>query len=59
LIDAVVKGLGLKTRLREVGVGKEMFEKLAEASLRDRFLVTNCIPICKKEEVLEILEMCA
>lgn len=59
LIDAVVKGLGLKTRLREVGVGKEMFERLAEASLRDPFLVTNCVPISKKEEVLEILEMCA
>ncbi|PMD19319.1 iron-containing alcohol dehydrogenase-like protein [Hyaloscypha hepaticicola] len=59
LIEAVVKGLGLKSRLREVGVGKETFESLAEASLRDPFLVTNCIPISKKEEVLEILEMCA
>ncbi|KAE9369077.1 Dehydroquinate synthase-like protein [Stipitochalara longipes BDJ] len=59
LIDAVVRELGLKRRLHEVGVGPEMFEKLAEASLRDPFLQTNCVPIHKKGEVLEILEMCA
>jgi alcohol dehydrogenase class IV len=58
LIEAVVKGLGLKVRLGEVGVGREMFERLAEASLKDPFLVINCVPISKKEEVLEILEMC-
>ncbi|KAN0101407.1 Dehydroquinate synthase-like protein [Hyaloscypha variabilis] len=59
LIDAVVRELGLKRTLQEVGVGSEMFEKLAEASLRDPFLRTNCVPIHKKEEVLEVLEMCA
>jgi alcohol dehydrogenase class IV len=59
LIDAVVRELGLKRTLQEFGVGSEMFEKLAEASLRDPFLRTNCVPIHKKEEVLEVLEMCA
>jgi alcohol dehydrogenase class IV len=59
LIDAVVRELGLKRTLQEVGVGSEMFEKLAEASLRDPFLRTNCVPIHNKEEVLEVLEICA
>jgi alcohol dehydrogenase class IV len=59
LIGAIVRKLGLKCRLGDVGVGREMFGKLAEASLRDPFLETNCMPIHKKEEVLEILEMCA
>jgi len=59
LIEAVVRELGLKSRLHEVGVGPEMFEKLAEASLRDPFLRTNCVPIRKKEEVLEVLATCA
>lgn len=59
LIDAVVRELGLKRRLGEVGVGREMFGRLAEASLRDFFLETNCVPVRRREEVLEILEMCA
>ncbi|PMD29330.1 Dehydroquinate synthase-like protein [Hyaloscypha variabilis F] len=59
LIDAVVGELGLKRTLHEVGVGPEMFEKLAEASLRDPFLRTNCVPIHNKEELLEVLGMCA
>jgi len=36
-----------------------MFGRLAEASLRDPFLVTNCVSIWRKEEVLEVLETCA
>lgn len=59
LLDAVVRSLGLKRTLCEVGVGRVMFQKLEEASLRDSFLETNCVPIQKKEDVLEILEICA
>jgi alcohol dehydrogenase class IV len=59
LLDMFVKELGLKRKLSEVGVGRDMFKKPAEASLRDPFLVTNCGPIHTKEEVMEILEMCA
>jgi alcohol dehydrogenase class IV len=59
LLDGFGRELGLKRRLREVGVGRDMFERLAEASLRDPFLVTNCVPIHRKEDVMEILEMCA
>jgi alcohol dehydrogenase class IV len=59
LIAAIVKELGLKGSLREVGVGRERFGQLAENSLKDPFLVENPVPIHRKEEVLEILEMCA
>lgn len=53
LTDAIVKELGLKRRLSEVGVRRDIFERLAEASLRDPFLETNCVPISRKGEVLE------
>ncbi|CZR57878.1 related to aldehyde-alcohol dehydrogenase [Phialocephala subalpina] len=60
LLDVVVRELGLKRRLSEVGVTERKdLERLAEASLRDLFLVTNAVPITTKEQVLEILEMCA
>ena len=58
-IDAVVRELGLKRRLSELGVGRHRFEELAENSLRDPFLERNPVPITKQEEVMEILEMCA
>ncbi|KAE8448697.1 hypothetical protein EG329_008912 [Mollisiaceae sp. DMI_Dod_QoI] len=60
LLDVVIRELGLKRRLSEVGVVERRdLERLAEASLRDPFLVTNAVPITTKEQVLEILEMCA
>jgi hypothetical protein len=43
----------LKKRLSEVSVRRDMFERFAEASLRDPFLETNCVPISRKEEALE------
>ncbi|KUJ15093.1 putative Fe-containing alcohol dehydrogenase [Mollisia scopiformis] len=60
LLDVVIRELGLKRRLSEVGVvERKDLERLAEASLRDPFLITNAVPITTKEQVLEILEMSA
>ncbi|CZR65058.1 uncharacterized protein PAC_14958 [Phialocephala subalpina] len=60
LLDVVIRELGLKRRLSEVGVVERMdFERLADASLRDPFLVTNVVIITTNEHVLEISEVCA
>ncbi len=59
LLDVVVRELGLKRHLSEVGVGREKFDKLAEISLRDPALLTDAVRIDKKGQVLEILEFCA
>lgn len=59
VIDAVVRELGMKRSLRQANVGREKFEELAVNSLKDFLLETNPLPIRVKEQVLEILEMCA
>ena len=57
MLDAVIRELGLPRSLREVGVGRDQFDGLAEKSLRDRFCRTNPVPLVSKEQVVEILEM--
>lgn len=58
-IDAIVRGLGLPRSLEEVGVGRDKFEVIAESSVKDKCCTVNPIPLTKKEQVLEILEMAA
>jgi len=57
IIDAVVRELGMPRSLKEVGVGREKLDVLAENSLKDRWLPTNPVPVTTKEQVLSILEM--
>ncbi len=59
LIDAVARELGMPRSLEEVGVGKDKFEALAVNSLEDLCTKANPAKIDKKEQVLEILDMCA
>ena len=59
VLDAVIRELGMPRSLREVGVGRERFAELAVNSLSDPLLPTNPVPIHSKEQVMEILEMCA
>ncbi|KAH7062478.1 putative Fe-containing alcohol dehydrogenase [Macrophomina phaseolina] len=58
-LDAVISELKMPRSLDAMGVGRERFEELALSSLRDRWCTTNAVPLRKKEQVLEILEMCA
>ena len=58
-LDAVFRELGMPRSLKEVGVGRDKFQKLAENSLKDPCCVVNPIPLERKEQVIEILEMCA
>jgi alcohol dehydrogenase class IV len=57
VIDAIVRELGMPRTLAEVGIKKEQLDELAENCLKDPWLQTNAVPITKKEQVLEILNM--
>ena len=59
LIDVIVRELGMPRSLKEVGIGREKFEALAVNSLEDKCTQANPAKIDKKEQVLEILDMCA
>jgi alcohol dehydrogenase class IV len=58
-IDAIVRELGLPRSLREVGVGRDKWDVIAESSIKDKCCTVNPIPLTKKEQVIEILEMAA
>lgn len=57
VLDAVIRELGMPRTLKEVGVGREQLDKLAENCLKDPWLKTNPVPLTDKKQVLEILEM--
>lgn len=56
-LDAVFRDLGMPRSLSEFGIGRNKLEGLAEGSLSDRYCKANAIPLEKKEQVMEILEM--
>lgn len=56
-LDAVFRALGMPRTLREVGVGRDRLDGLAENSLKDPCCGVNPVPLTRKEQVLEILEM--
>ncbi|PQE19498.1 hypothetical protein CJF32_00007469 [Rutstroemia sp. NJR-2017a WRK4] len=59
VIGAIIDELGLPRTLKDVGVGRDKFEALTVNCLKDRWLATNPVPVTTKEQVGEILEMCA
>lgn len=57
-LDAIIRELGLPRTLKAYGIGRDQLEGIAESSLKDVCCGWNVIPLKKKEQVLEILEMC-
>jgi alcohol dehydrogenase class IV len=57
VLDAVIRELGMPRSLKDVGVGRDKLDLLAENSLHDRWCQTNPVPLKEKSQVLEILEM--
>jgi len=57
LLDELIGGLGLPTRLSEVGVSPEHFDKIAEMSMSTPWVPFNPRPIPGPEQVREILEL--
>src|SRR5699024_7356201 len=56
VLDIIIRELGLPRSLKDVGVGREHLDGLAENSLHDRWCVSNPVPLKEKGQVLEILE---
>lgn len=57
-LDAIIRELGFPRTLKEYGIGRDKLDAIAESSLKDALCQKNVIPLTKKEQVLEILEMC-
>ncbi|PIG90164.1 Fe-containing alcohol dehydrogenase [Aspergillus arachidicola] len=57
VLDAVIRELGMRRSLKDVGVGRDQLDQLAENSLHDRWCKTNPVPLTEKSQILEILEM--
>ncbi|PYH46123.1 iron-containing alcohol dehydrogenase [Aspergillus saccharolyticus JOP 1030-1] len=57
VLDAIIQELDLPRSLKDVGVGREHLDSLAESSLQDPWCRTNPVPLTEKSQVLEILEM--
>jgi alcohol dehydrogenase class IV len=55
MLRALTRALGLPETLKEVGVGKDKVDLLAEHSLEDVCSGTNPVPLTTKEQVLELL----
>jgi alcohol dehydrogenase class IV len=55
-LDIIIRELGLPRSLKEVGVnGEEIQDRVAEASLTDKYCLSNPIQLESKQQVLEIL----
>lgn len=57
LLDVFIRELGMPRTLKEVGIGRDKLDSLAQNSLNDLWIKTNAKPITEKSQVLEILEM--
>lgn len=57
VLDAIIRELGMPRSLADVGIGRDKLDMLAENSLHDPLCQSNPVPLTKKSQVLEILEM--
>ncbi|KAJ6569796.1 putative Fe-containing alcohol dehydrogenase [Mycena vulgaris] len=57
LLNVFVRALGMARTLKEVGVGRDKFAKLAEFSVLDPFAPKNPVPLKEPAQIMEILEM--
>ncbi len=54
-----VKALGLPTRLAEVGVGEDKFEKISKIAINHRFVQANPRPFKSEADIVDLLRMAA
>lgn len=57
--DAFIRGLGLPRSLREVNVGPDRFQAIADYAMKDIWGRTNPRPISRPDDVMEILRAAA
>lgn len=56
-IGALIESLGLPTRLSDVGVTPDMYEKIAELAMANPFVQANPRPIRAPADIVEILKL--
>ncbi|MEL6875948.1 MAG: iron-containing alcohol dehydrogenase, partial [Pseudomonadota bacterium] len=56
LVSELISGLGLPTRLRDVGVSEDQLDAIAEGSLQNAWVRGNVVPIDRAEQVRTILD---
>ncbi|SPP93004.1 iron-containing alcohol dehydrogenase [Bradyrhizobium vignae] len=54
-----VKTLGLPTRLADVGVGEDKFEKISKIAINHRFVQANPRPFKSESDIIDLLRMAA
>ncbi|UPK29172.1 iron-containing alcohol dehydrogenase [Bradyrhizobium sp. 195] len=54
-----VKALGLPTRLADVGVGEDKFEKISKIAINHRFVQANPRPFKSEADIIDLLRMAA
>lgn len=59
MLDALLIELGMPRSLRQVGVGKEKWDVLANQSLNDLWCKTNPVQLTEESQVKQILALCA
>jgi maleylacetate reductase len=57
VVKAFVAGLGLPTRLADVGISSDQFQAIGEATMHDRGVRSNPRPIAGPADVVEILRL--
>ncbi|KAI9701537.1 MAG: hypothetical protein M1836_001593 [Candelina mexicana] len=57
VLNAIIGELGMPRTLKDVGIGKDKLDGLAENSLKDPWCKSNPIPLEEKRQVMEILDM--
>ncbi|MDA9433822.1 iron-containing alcohol dehydrogenase [Bradyrhizobium sp. CCBAU 51627] len=54
-----VKALGLPTRLADVGIGEDKFEKISKIAINHRFVQANPRPFKSESDIIDLLRMAA
>jgi alcohol dehydrogenase class IV len=57
VLRSIFNALGMPKTLREVGIGREKLNVIAENSLKDHYCHTNPIPLENKDDILALLEI--
>ncbi|KAB5585302.1 putative Fe-containing alcohol dehydrogenase [Coniochaeta sp. 2T2.1] len=58
VLDVIIRELGFPRTLKEYGIGRDKLDAIAESALRDALCQLNVVQLTRREQVLEILEMC-
>ncbi|KAJ9650796.1 hypothetical protein H2198_009901 [Neophaeococcomyces mojaviensis] len=57
ILDVVIRALGMPRSLKDMNIGRDKLDQLAENTLMDHWAKTNPYPLTEKSAVLELLEL--